>query len=122
MRAHKGSSGWPPGSRGCDSVSNPGRLPGKRRSSMWQADGWGWRARLGVLPPHHDPVQEAELWAMAPAGVSISAARVPLGWVPASASVAPKTGDEAARAFAEPPLVDDAAELLAAGPVQVIVY
>ena len=46
---------------------------------MWQPDGWGWRARIGVLTPHGDIGPEAEFRAMAPEGVSIHAARVPLG-------------------------------------------
>jgi maleate isomerase len=46
---------------------------------MWQADGWGWRARIGVLTPHGDVGPESEFRAMAPDGVSIHAARVPIG-------------------------------------------
>jgi maleate cis-trans isomerase len=34
-----------------------------------------WQARLGILVIHNDPVVEAELWAMAPPGVTIHAAR-----------------------------------------------
>jgi maleate isomerase len=36
----------------------------------------GTVARLGVLTPDFDPVPESELWAMAPRGISIHAARV----------------------------------------------
>jgi hypothetical protein len=46
---------------------------------VWQADGWGWRARIGLLTPHADIVPESEFRAMALDGVSIHAARVPLG-------------------------------------------
>src|SRR5919112_1339061 len=46
---------------------------------MWQPDGWGFRARLGLLVPHAAIGSESELAAMVPAGVSIHAARVPLG-------------------------------------------
>ena len=46
---------------------------------MWQPDGWGFRARLGILVPHAAIGTESELAAMAPDGVSIHAARVPLG-------------------------------------------
>ena len=89
---------------------------------MWQPDGWGWRARIGVLTPHADIGPECEFRAMAPDGVSIHAARVPLGaYAPGGAIERPIVGD-AARAFAEPPLVDDAAELLAAAPLQAIAY
>ncbi|MFD1147690.1 maleate cis-trans isomerase family protein [Saccharothrix hoggarensis] len=34
-----------------------------------------WVAQLGVLVVHNDPVVEAELWAMAPPGVTVHAAR-----------------------------------------------
>ncbi len=34
-----------------------------------------WTARLGVLVVHNDPVVEAELWAMAPPGVTVHTAR-----------------------------------------------
>ena len=89
---------------------------------MWQPDGWGWRARVGVLTPHADIGPESEFRAMAPDGVSIHAARVPLGaYTPGGAIERPIAGD-AARAFAEPPLVDDATELLAAAPLQAIAY
>jgi maleate cis-trans isomerase len=39
------------------------------------ADAWGWGARLGILVRHDDPVPEAELWAMAPLGVTLHVAR-----------------------------------------------
>ena len=78
---------------------------------MWQPDGWGSRARIGVLTPHNDIVPEAEFQAMAPEGVSIHAARVPLGW--RSGPEPPPIGLDAAQAFAGPPHVDEAAELLA---------
>ena len=77
------------------------------QGSLWQPDGAGWRARIGVLTPHFDGVPESECWTMAPAGVSIYAARVPF---------------VDARAFAQPPHVDTAAELLAAAPLHAIVY
>lgn len=43
---------------------------------MWRRDNWGWRARFGMLIVQDEPIPEAEWWAMAPAGVSIHAARV----------------------------------------------
>lgn len=89
---------------------------------MWQADGWGWRARIGLLTPHADIVPESEFRAMAPDGVSIHAARVPLG-VYAPGGIMDRTiAVDHVRAFADPPWVDDAAELLAAAPLQAIVY
>jgi maleate isomerase len=39
-------------------------------------DNWGWRARIGLFIVGNEAVPEAEWWAMAPAGVSIHAARV----------------------------------------------
>lgn len=88
--------------------------------TAWQPDGWGSRARIGVLTPHNDIVPEGEFEAMAPDGVSIHAARVPLGW--RSGAEPPPIGLDAVRAFAEPPHVDEAAELLAATPMSVIAY
>lgn len=87
---------------------------------MWQPDGWGSRARIGVLTPHNDIVPEGEFRAMAPDGVSIHAARVPLGW--RSGTEPAPIGFDVVRAFAEPPHVDEAAELLAAAPLSVIAY
>ncbi len=73
---------------------------------LWQSDGAGSLARIGVLTPDFDPVPESEMWAMAPPGVSIHASRVP--W-----SELRELGQRNARSFAEPPHVDTAAELLA---------
>src|SRR5437660_10121543 len=96
--------------------------PLNEETVMWQPDGWGWRARIGLLTPHADIGPESEFQAMAPQGVSIHVARVPLGvYVPGGAIDRPIAGD-AASAFAEPPLVDDAAELLAAAPLNAIAY
>lgn len=89
---------------------------------MWQADGWGWRARIGVLTPHADIGPESELRAMAPEGVSIHAARVPLAVAAPGGSMDLAIALDQARAFADPPHVDDAAELLAAAPLHAIVY
>ena len=87
---------------------------------MWQPDGWGFRARLGILVPHAAIGSESELAAMAPAGVSIHATRVPLGVMRAGGLMDPTIALEPVRAFADPPLVDDAAELLAAAPLHAI--
>ncbi len=82
-------------------------LPAAQRT-RWQPDGAGSRARIGVLTPEFDPVPESEMWAMAPRGVSIHAARVPR--------------NREARAFAEPPHVDNAAGQLAGLTLRAIVY
>jgi maleate isomerase len=89
---------------------------------MWQPDGAGWRARIGVLTPHADPVPESEFEAMAPSGLSIHGARVPLGLVGPDGRIDPQVGPDAARAFSQPPYVDEAAALLAAAPLHAIVY
>ena len=87
---------------------------------MWQPDGWGSHARIGLLAPHNDVVAESEFSALVPPGVSIHTARVPLGW--RSGAESPPIGLDAARAFAEPPHVDEAAALLADAPLDVITY
>lgn len=87
---------------------------------MWQPDGWGFRARLGVLVPHAAIGTESELGAMTPDGVSIHAARVPLGVMRAGGLMDQTIAIDPVRAFADPPLVDDAAELLAAAPLHAI--
>jgi len=89
---------------------------------MWQPDGAGSRARIGVLTPHLDPVPESEFQALAPAGVSIHAARVPLGIVGPDGGIIPGVDADIARAFAEPPAVDDAAALLATLAPHAVVY
>jgi maleate isomerase len=92
----------------------------ERVDTRWEPDGWGSRARIGVLTPHNDIVPEGEFEAMVPDGVSIHVARVPLGW--RSGSEPPPIGLDAVRAFATHPHVDEAAELLAATPMSVIAY
>jgi maleate isomerase len=87
---------------------------------MWQPDGWSFRARLGVLVPHAAIGSESELAAMAPEGVSIHATRVPLGVMRAGGLMDPTIALEPVRAYADPPLVDEAAELLAAAPLHAI--
>ncbi|MDR5865333.1 maleate cis-trans isomerase family protein [Halomonas koreensis] len=78
----------------------------------------GWCGRVGVVTPHFDLIPEFELAAMAPAGISIHAARAQFG-VAAGARL---VGAAAVRAFAAGPGVDDAVELLAAAPLEAIVY
>lgn len=45
------------------------------RGCAMRPDCWGWRARIGILVIQKDPVPEAEIWAMAPAGVTVYTAR-----------------------------------------------
>ena len=88
---------------------------------MWQPDGWA-PTRIGVLTPHADVWPEAEFCAMAPDGISIHAARIPFGAYKPGGTMDPTIADDPVRAFADPPLVDDAAELLASAPLHAIVY
>jgi maleate isomerase len=87
---------------------------------MWQPDGWDAKARIGVLTPHADVGPESELQAMAPDGVVVHAARVPFGAMSAGGGMDSTIPLAPVRAFADPPHVDTAAELLAAAPVQAI--
>lgn len=88
---------------------------------MWQPDGWA-QTRIGVLTPHADVVPEAEFGAMAPDGISIHAGRVPFVAYKPGGAVNGTLADDPVRAFADPPLLDDAAELLASAPLQAIAY
>ena len=89
---------------------------------MWQPDGWGARARIGILMGHFDIGPEAEFGAMAPDGVTIHSTRVRIGVTMPSAVTDPRIALAPIRAFAEPPAIDDAAELLAAAPLHAIAY
>jgi maleate isomerase len=101
-------------------VTSPARSPGEP-SEGFPSDGWGWQARIGLIAPDTDFVPDAELTAMAPRGVSVHATRVRLRFAPRLSG--PEPIDLATlRAYVEPPLLDDAAGLLAAGPASVIAY
>lgn len=88
----------------------------------WKRDGWEASVRVGVLVPHADVGPESELRAMAPPGVMIHATRVPFGAMAAGGEMDPTIPLAPVRAFAEPPHLDDAAELLAAAPLDAITY
>jgi maleate isomerase len=89
---------------------------------QWHADGWEAKVRIGVLTPHADVGPESELRAMVPPGVGIFAARVAFGAMGAGGVMDPTIPLGPVRAFAEPPHVDDAAELLAGAPIDVIAF
>ena len=89
---------------------------------MWHRDGWDATARVGVITPHADVGPESELQAMAPGGVVVHGARVRFGAMGAGGAMDPTIALEPVRAFAGPPHLDEAAELLAAAPVQVIAF
>jgi maleate isomerase len=90
--------------------------------TRWKPDGWDATLRLGVLVPHAAVGPESELQAMAPPGVTIHATRVPFGAMSAGGLMDPTIPLGPVRAFAEPPHVDDAAELLATSPLDVIAF
>ena len=90
--------------------------------SRWQPDGWEAQVRIGVLIPHADVGPESELNAMAPPTVAIHGTRVPFGAMGAGGAMNPTIPLAPLRAFAEPPHLDAAAELLAAAPLDVIAF
>jgi maleate isomerase len=93
-----------------------------RAEPRWKRDGWDASVRLGVLVPHAAVGPEAELQAMAPPSVTIHATRVPFGAMSAGGRMDPTIPLAPVRAFAEPPHVDDAAELLATSPLHAIAF
>ena len=88
----------------------------------WRNDGWDAEVRVGVLVPHADLGPESELAAMSPPSVAIHATRVPFGAFAADGKMDPTIPLAPVRAFAEPPHIDEAAELLAAAPLNAIGY
>ncbi len=87
---------------------------------MWNSDGWDADTRLGVLTAHGGIGAESELQAMAPPGVMIHASRVHFGAMAGGGEMDPTIPLAAVRAFAEPPFVDDATELLATAALDAI--
>jgi maleate isomerase len=92
------------------------------RPTRWKPDGWDASVRVGVLVPHAAIGPEAELQAMAPRSVSIHATRIPFGAMRAGGLMDRTIPLAPVRALTEPPQVDDAAELLAASPLDVIAF
>ena len=90
--------------------------------NRWRRDRWEAAVRIGVLTPHADVGPESELQAMAPSGAAIHAGRVPFGAMAAGGVMDPTIPLAPVRGFAQPPHVDDAAELLAAAPLNAIAY
>lgn len=91
-------------------------------ATRWATDGWDAAVRIGLLVPHADVGPESEMQAMAPPGVCIHASRVPFGAIRSGGGMDPTIPLEPVKRFAQPPELDDAAELLAAAPVHVIAY
>lgn len=96
-------------SAGAGALGASRELEARAPGSRWEPDGAGTVGRFGVLTPDFDPVPESELWAMAPRGVSLHVARVP-------------RGGPGPRAFAEPPLVDEAVDRLVALAPRAILF
>ncbi|HZB83179.1 MAG TPA: hypothetical protein VE288_10115 [Rubrobacteraceae bacterium] len=94
----------------------------QQNSNRWRRDGWEATVRIGVLTPHADVGPESELQVMAPPGVAIHASRVPFGAMAAGGVMDPAIPLAPVREFAQPPHVDNAAELLAAAPLNAIAY
>jgi len=90
--------------------------------TSWHPDGWDASWRIGVLTPHADLGPESELQAMAPREVAIHATRVPFGAMASGGGMDPTIPLAPVQAFAEPPHIDAAAELLAAAPLHAIAY
>ena len=88
---------------------------------MWQPDGWA-QTRIGVLTPELDVCPEAEFRALGGSAISIHAARVRQKTYDPREAPDRKIAHDRVRAFAEPPLVDDAAGSLAAAPLHAIAY
>jgi maleate isomerase len=89
---------------------------------MWEPDGWDAKWRIGVLVPHADVGPESELQAMAPPEVRIHGMRVPFGAMRAGGEMDSTIPLAPVRAFAEPPDLDDATELLASAPIHAIAF
>jgi maleate isomerase len=96
------------------------KVAGTVNPTSWQPDGWDAHTRIGVLAPHADVGPESELQAMAPQGVRIYGARVLFTAMGSGGVMDPTIPHAPVRAFAEPPHIDEAAELIAAAPVNAI--
>lgn len=77
--------------------------------------------RIGVLTPHTAVGPEAEFPAMAPGRITIQVARVSTDAAGGRVGTSPPAPADA-RTLTEPPILDDAADRLAAGPIDVIGY
>jgi maleate isomerase len=76
---------------------------------------------IGVLTPHAAVGPEEELPAMAP-GITIRVVRVPVKVAGAGTAGAPPTSPVGLRALTAAPVLDEAVELVLAGPVDAIAY
>jgi maleate isomerase len=88
----------------------------------FQPDGRANKARIGVIVPHMEVVAESEFAALAPPGVTVHTARVPLGPVGSRQTGGKVDPFDIVRGFANRPDVDRAAMMLGAAPIDVVVF
>ncbi|MER7179421.1 maleate cis-trans isomerase [Streptomyces hyaluromycini] len=89
-------------------------------SPRWRDDGWQPVARIGVIVPHADVGPESEIGAMLPRGVGLHAARMHFAAMRAGGLMDPTIPHGPVRSFTDPPFADQAAEMLAAAPIDAI--
>jgi len=85
---------------------------GGRMAPKFTFDGNGDRCRVGLIFMASSVVMEAEMWAMAPKGVSIHTTRIKL----------PKVTVEGIQAMMDAPQLEQAARLLASAPIDVLCF
>ena len=98
-------------------IQPPDEPGGSAGRDPWRPDGWGWRGQLAVLMPHADVEPDSEFSALAPEGVSVQAMRVRWVGVQGPTGAMTRFGAEAARAFVESPLIDEAVDMLVDTPL-----
>lgn len=87
---------------------------------VWHNDGWDAAVRIGVITPHADVGPEAEVRAMLPEGIGVHSSRLYFAAMRAGGVMDPKIPHGPVRSFTDPPYADDAAEMLAAAPLDAI--
>ncbi|SFD97768.1 maleate cis-trans isomerase family protein [Roseivivax sediminis] len=85
---------------------------GGRKAPAFAYDGYGERARIGLIFMASSVVMENEMWAMAPRGVSVHTTRIKL----------PKVNVEGIQAMMDAPQLEEAARLLASAPIDVLCF
>ncbi|WP_223839034.1 maleate cis-trans isomerase family protein [Saccharopolyspora pogona] len=86
----------------------------------WQADGWEPTVRIGLIVPHADVGPESEFRAMLPSSIALFGSRMHFSAMRAGGVMDPKIPHGPVKSFTDPPFADDAAELLAAAPIDAI--
>ncbi len=89
---------------------------------MWNPDGNGNLAKIGLLTPHLDDVPESETVTMLPQGVSLHTARVPFGMLKEDGTVSSHLHMDDVIAFARGPGLIDAAHRLTPLQPNVVIY